>query len=115
MDPYRLIWETDAIEVDLGAERSLAAERQGELIAVEIKSFLGDSPLTDFHQALGQYHSYLIALREIDPDRKLYLAVTEDVHDEVFQRPLVRLILNELPISLLIIDLLAEEVLRWIP
>jgi hypothetical protein len=35
--------------IDLGAEHLLAAERQGEKIAVEIKSFLNTSAITDFH------------------------------------------------------------------
>lgn len=38
--------------IDLGAEPILAAERAGEKIAVEIKSFLGESNIYEFHTAL---------------------------------------------------------------
>jgi predicted RecB family endonuclease len=53
-DPYELsVGEVD-FEIDLAAEM-LAAERAGEKIAVEIKSFIGRSNVADFHTALGQF------------------------------------------------------------
>jgi hypothetical protein len=63
------------VYVDLGAERLIAAERANERIAVEVKSFIGPSLLTDFHMALGQFLNYRNALRAKDPGRTLYLAV----------------------------------------
>ena len=36
-------------------ERVIAAERNDEKIAVEIKSFLGHSAIQEFERALGQY------------------------------------------------------------
>jgi len=114
-DPYRLAYESDVVEVDLGAERTIAAERGDELIAVEIKSFLGQSPLRDFETALGQFEVYRIALHEHDPDRRLYLAVTTLAYEEVFTRPLVQLVLAARPVPLLVVDLPGEEVVRWIP
>jgi len=35
--------------IDLGTEKLIAAERNNEKIAVEIKSFINPSSLTDFH------------------------------------------------------------------
>jgi XisH protein len=113
-DPYRLAHEADVVEVDLEAERTLAAERGGELIAVDIKSFLGQSPLRDFEAALGQFEVYRVALQEHDPDRRLFLAVTTLAHEEVFTRPLVRLVLASRPVPLVVVDLSAEEIVRWI-
>ncbi|EAM51685.1 fdxN element excision controlling factor protein [Crocosphaera watsonii WH 8501] len=52
-DPLRLDVGGTKFEIDLGAEQLLGAERGKEKIAVEIKSFLSDSPLTDYHAALG--------------------------------------------------------------
>lgn len=54
-DPLRLEVGGTKFEIDLGAEQLLAAERGTEKIAVEIKTFLSDSPLTDYHAALGQF------------------------------------------------------------
>jgi hypothetical protein len=61
--------------IDLGAEKLIAAERAGVRIAVEVKSFLGASVVSEFHTALGQFLNYRFALHEKDPTRVLYLAV----------------------------------------
>ena len=73
-DPYLLEYGEEVLFVDLAAERLLAAERGSERIAVEVKSFVGRSPLNDLQGALGQYALYLSVLEIIDPQRKLYLA-----------------------------------------
>jgi hypothetical protein len=51
------------VYVDLAAERIIAAEKDEVKIAVEIKSVVGTSMMTDFHQALGQFWDYRVALR----------------------------------------------------
>lgn len=55
--------KVDDIEffVYLGAERLLAAQKQGQQIAVEVKSFVGASEVTEFHLALGQTLNYRLA------------------------------------------------------
>jgi XisH protein len=57
-DPFILKWGTRDLYIDLGAEKLIAAEKSGEKIAVEIKSFIGASPVTDLENALGQYILY---------------------------------------------------------
>jgi CRISPR/Cas system-associated exonuclease Cas4 (RecB family) len=57
-DPLELEWEEVKVKIDLAAERLIAAERGGEKIAVEIKSFIGTSAISDFHTALGQFLNY---------------------------------------------------------
>jgi hypothetical protein len=69
------------LSVDLGAERTLAAEREGEKIAVEIKSFLNASTINDLKLAIGLYSSYL---RLLKPEHKLWLAISETAFDEIF-------------------------------
>lgn len=50
-DPYIIKYENTKLFADLAAERTLAAERNGTKIIVEIKSFLGKSPINDFENA----------------------------------------------------------------
>lgn len=58
-DPlYLRVSEKIALYLDIGAEKLLGAEREGCKIAVEIKSFVGLSSLTEFHLALGQFLNY---------------------------------------------------------
>lgn len=50
--------------IDLGAERLIAAEKQGEKIAIEVKTFSRPSAISEFYTALGQFLSYQFALEE---------------------------------------------------
>ncbi|MDD1458022.1 XisH family protein, partial [Dolichospermum sp. ST_sed7] len=78
-DPYEVSVGDVDFEIDLAAEM-LAAERAEEKIAVEIKSFIGGSNVSEFHTALGQFLNYQYALEEFDPQRKLYLAIPDSVY-----------------------------------
>ncbi|WP_338022548.1 element excision factor XisH family protein [Argonema antarcticum] len=74
-DPLTIrISEAVKLQIDLAAESTIAAERDTEKIAVEIKSFIGDSDISAFHTALGQYLNYCQALEEQEPERIVYLA-----------------------------------------
>ena len=48
-DPLRIEVGDVEMYIDLGAEQVLAAEREGEKIAVEIKSFIGTSNISSSH------------------------------------------------------------------
>lgn len=83
-DPYALSTDDFDLAIDLGAEQVIAAE-QGEIqIAVEIKSFLGPSKISEFYGALGQFIAYRTALRKQDPQRILYLATPENLYGKFF-------------------------------
>lgn len=69
--------------VDLAAEPLLAAEKEDQKIAVEVKSFVRVSDIHEFHLAIGQYRNYLLALSIRDPGRVLYLAYPKK-HSIVF-------------------------------
>jgi hypothetical protein len=66
-DPLFIRAEDVDFYIDLGAEKVLAAEKAGQKIAVEIKSFLGASEVNEFHSALGQFLNYRSALRLTQP------------------------------------------------
>jgi hypothetical protein len=63
--------------IDLAAEKFLVAERNTQKIAVEVKSFLSPSPMTDLEKAIGQFFLYFDVLAEREPDRTLYLAIPQ--------------------------------------
>lgn len=79
-DPYRLPLSARTLEIDLGAEQIIAAENGVEKIAVEVKSFLKDSFIYEFYSVLGQYLVYQEFLSRQEPDRQLYLAVSDEVY-----------------------------------
>jgi len=72
-DPLRLSYGGEDVYVDLGAEKIIAAEKNGQKIAIEIKSFLGHSEVKDLHDALGQYIMYRDIMLANAMERTLYL------------------------------------------
>lgn len=114
-DPLRLEVAGTKFEIDLGAEQLLAAERGEEKIAVEIKTFLSDSPLTDYHAALGQFLNYQLALEINDPTRTLYLAIPARTHEGFFKREFTQISLERYQIKQIIYDPEKEVIVRWIP
>lgn len=99
--------------IDLTAEKILVAEKTGKKIAVEVKSFLGASDVTEFHSALGQCLNYRSALRLTEPDRTLYLAIPEDVYNEFFVRRFIQRAIVEHQLKLLIFNPTQEEIVQW--
>jgi len=113
-DPLVLKWGWKDLFIDLGAERLLAAEKDQQKIAVEIKSFTGPSDMADLERALGQYVLYHDVLAERESERMLYLAIPEETWLELFEEPIGQLLLKNKRARLLVFDPLQEEVRRWI-
>lgn len=113
-DPLTLRYEDARVFVDLGAERVLAAERQGEKIAIEIKSFVGHSAINDMEDALGQYMVYLGLLEVSEPERKLYIAVSDFTYSNALQRKSFQLLLKRFQVPVIVVDIETEEVIKWI-
>lgn len=84
-DPFKIKIGKRRGYIDLGAEKGIiAAEKETEKIAVEIKSFLGSSDLDDFEDALGQFLIYWKVLKMKEPERILYLAVPSGFYGRFF-------------------------------
>jgi XisH protein len=91
----------------------ILAEKENEKIAVEIKSFIEQSPLHAFHEAMGQYDNYLFALEEYEPERTLYLAVPIEAYYDFFQKPFFQKVLNRKAIKLIVYDSQIEKIETW--
>lgn len=113
-DPLDLTIGEVELFADLGAERVIAAEKGNEKIAVEIKSFSGQSPVSEFHKALGQYENYRSSLEELDPDRTVWLAVPVGAWTDFFQRPFIQKAIVRHNIELIIFDIVNERIDQWI-
>lgn len=113
-DPLSVKWLGRSLQIDLGAERIIAAEKGDEKIAVEVKSFIGDSPIEDLRDAVGQFVIYRAALRVGQPDRRLYLAIRADVYANIFEPPEGELLRAEERIRLIVFDAEKQEVIKWI-
>jgi hypothetical protein len=114
-DPLIIPFGKRELLVDIGAERLLAAERNGERIAVEIKSFIKPSPIQDLKEALGQFVLYADALSDspADADRILYLAIRQETYNDVFMDDAGQKLLQRGRLRLVVFDTVKEEILRW--
>ena len=102
------------VEIDLLAESLLAAERAGERIAVEVKSFLGKSLMSEWHTALGQFLDYRDALEEAEPGQILYLALPIDAYnDRVFQGHFIQRRIAREQVKLIVFDPESNIIVLW--
>jgi hypothetical protein len=113
-DPLTLKLGKRKVYMDLGAQRNvIGAIRGTEKIAVEIKTFSGPSEMNDLYAALGQYRVYETFLAELEPDRKVVLAVPQTIWMGLFQEPIGQLILNEQVAYAFSFNPDTEEIVEW--
>jgi hypothetical protein len=114
-DPYPLQAGSFNLAIDLGAEKVIAAQRGERKIAVEIKSFLGPSKISEFYGALGQFIAYRAALQVQEKERTLYLAVSSNIYDQFFTTPFIQELIQQNQLYLLSYDIEQEVIERWQP
>ncbi|MGE0130179.1 MAG: element excision factor XisH family protein [Blastocatellales bacterium] len=112
-DPYEIEYEEARLRADLAADRALAAERADEKIVVEIKSFISSSPIHELQAAVGQYQMYLMCLEAVAPERRLYLAVSQPIWEELFSLKITQDFISRFPLRLFVVDLQKEEISLW--
>ncbi len=113
-DPYKIKYEDAELYADLAAEKPIAAQKKGEKIIVEIKSFISPSPMNDFENAMGQYIVYRNLLQLSHEEYDIYLAVRDAVFETFFQRKSIQSIVNINQIKLIIFNHEQEEIKQWI-
>lgn len=115
-DPYPLVYGLQDMSVDLGAEKLIAAEFGDRKIAVEVKSFIGASLITDFYLAVGQYTIYHRALEDTEPQRAMFLAIPIMAYEQLFNaKQIGDLLFKEPPVYFMVFDPGSEEVIAWVP
>lgn len=113
-EPLTIRWDSSQLEIDLGAEKIILAEKLEELIAVEVKSFLRSNSIPELQKAVGQYLMYREALLVHDPTRRLFLATHQKVQEELLSQPQTAAFLRKYQVHLLIVDIAQEVIEQWI-
>lgn len=112
-DPLHLRWGRKDMYVDLGAKRLLIAERSEEKIAVEVKSFIGESEMQAFRDAVGQFAIYRAVLRRNYPDYTLYLAIRDVVYTSFFEEPIGQILIEDENLKVIIFNAEKKVILQW--
>lgn len=113
-DSYSILRGKQTLFIDLGAEQFLAAEREGIKIAVEIKSLVGSREMPEFERGHGQYVLYRSLLKRRDPERILYMAVSNAAYDEHFYPAEGRDLISDEALRLIVFNPKLEEIIQWI-
>lgn len=113
-DPFRIVYDDADVYADLRIVKTEAGTVLLRALVIEIKSFLGASPLHSLENALGQYELYRIYLQRIAPEDKLYLAISLTTYEEQFTRPAFAVVLQEKKLPVLVVNTEREEVVHWI-
>lgn len=113
-DPYEIRLGGVEMYINFGAETILAAQRDENKIAVEVKSFISPSLISEFHGAHGQFLDYRYALEEQEVNRTLYLAIPYLIYQDFFSLQFIQTVINRSEIKLLIFNPEEEAILEWI-
>jgi hypothetical protein len=112
-DPYFIIYKKLRLIADLGAERSLSAQKGNDKIVIEVKSFLNPSFIYDLERAVGQYIIYRNFLKKTAPDHQIYLAISKFIYQTNFDET-INIIVEENELKLIIVDTENEVIKKWI-
>jgi hypothetical protein len=110
-----LDYEGTDLNIDIIADKLISAEKGNLQIAVEVKSFNNPSVTYDFHQAVGQYLHYRMALERLNIQRMPYLAVPEAIHTNYLSQPFFQDSLSLHCVNLVTVSVVSQEIAQWIP
>jgi hypothetical protein len=113
-DPFKIRLGDFRVYADLGAEQPLAAEKENRRIVVEIKSFAGPSLIEELEKAIGQFGLYRALLTQVEPERMLYLAVSEPIWVNMLDSPAGRVVVEHLGLKVIVVALESQEIVKWI-
>ncbi|MBA3922386.1 MAG: fatty-acid oxidation protein subunit alpha [Nostocaceae cyanobacterium] len=110
-----LDYEGIDLNLDMIADKLISAEKQNLQIAVEVKTFGNPSVTYDFHQAVGQYLHYRMALSHLGIARIPYLAISEAIYTNYLTQPFFQDSLTLHRVNLFTVDTLTQEIVQWNP
>ncbi len=111
---FQLPWGGTRAFIDIIADDLFVAEKEGRKIAVEVKSFIGKSNLSELEKAVGQFIIYRFAMRREDAERELFIAVGEKIYNKLFLHPDVIELIETEDLKIMVFDESKEVIVRWI-
>ncbi len=101
------------VQMDLGAEKFIAAEKGTEKIAIEIKTFSSTSFITALYEAVGKYIIYRNVLLLSQSDRTLYLAIPENIYNRYFSEKVIQKTIETEDLKLVIYNQMSQTISQW--
>ena len=99
--------------IDLGLERVIGAQKDGENIAVEIKSFDQTTPVYSFYEMLGQFLVYKLALEEQIKPWELFIAISGLGFKKLDEAPIFNRAIEKFRLKFVIFDPISQTITEW--
>jgi len=102
--------------MDLAAEKIIfeAQNEKMEKIVVEVKTFGKESFTHEYSEVLGQYEQYKFALEYNSINRKLWLAIPENIYTQHFSDHFIMASCARHGVSIIVYDPILEIITQWI-
>lgn len=68
----------------------------------------------DLEDAIGQYTLYEELLKRLEPERTLYLAISQQAYANTFVDSIGEIFLESKRIRLIVVDIKGEAILQWL-
>ena len=69
--------------------------------------------MVELEKALGQFRLYRLALRKKEPERELFLAIPQEVYNELFVNPDGLELIESESLKIVVFDIDKEEIVEW--
>lgn len=113
-DPLTMALDDTKTFVDLAAERNIiGAERGLEKIAVEIKSYRGQSIVAETQKLMGQLDTYKYLLSQLEPDRELVAALPQKVYRKLLRMPTLYKLLSAKGVRWCVFSANENRIVTW--
>lgn len=113
-DPYIVPSGGINFRIDLESEKVLAAEKEGEQIAVEVKSLIGASLVYAFYPAFGQYLFYRDALKDEGIDQEVFMAISNISYFRIFRIPFLIRRIKQYNLKFIVVNTTEQKIVKWI-
>ena len=70
--------------------------------------------MADYYEAKGKYDTYRFGLKRKKIDRKLYLAIEEDIFNSFFQKTFIKSMIEEEHVDLIVFNQKSKTIVQWI-
>ncbi|MBZ0319854.1 MAG: hypothetical protein K8L91_25815 [Anaerolineae bacterium] len=113
--PHTIKTNRRSVFADFSLQRGVNG-RMETIIVVEVKCFANeDDDLDELYRAVGQYQYYRLALNRTEQAYPLYLALPNVAYYRLVTDTTVQEILRTNAVKLIVVDLVEEVVVLWLP
>jgi len=78
-----------------------------------VKSFLSDSPIYEYHTALGQMINYQIGINKTEKDRMLFLAMSDEAFELLSKKVLFKESVRINKLKIILFNIESKTLVSW--